>query len=77
MAISTVVRHFVLGLTIVGGILATVLGSRKVAAHLVGHEDAINGFSAEDKGSSAWFLAHPILAIIGTVAMPVPAVILR
>lgn len=77
MALSKPFRHVVLALTILGGIVLTVFGSRKIAFHLIGNEDAINGFSASDKSSSSWFLAHPILALIGTVTLPVPAVILR
>jgi hypothetical protein len=77
MAISRVWRHIVLLTIVVLGTIVFHNSSKTISKHLVGNDGGISNFAKSDPSSPSWFLAHPILAILATVLLPVPAVILR
>jgi hypothetical protein len=63
--------------TLVGSVLVSFVSWRALAYFLTGTSEISGSISLVDKSSSGWFLLHPVLAIIGTVALPVPGVIIR
>lgn len=77
MAISRQGRHILLSLVILLGLLLTIESSKLLSQYLLGSNQGLIAFSAESKSEPAWFLAHPVLSILGSVTIPVPAVILR
>jgi hypothetical protein len=77
MTIRRSLRHIVLASVILLGSLLFVQSSKIIAKHLVGGDDWLSSFSNSDPSNAAWFVAHPILAIAGSVILPVPAIILR
>lgn len=70
-------RHILLSIVICFGCLTCYFSSRYVSHHLGDNYDGLMSFSNLDASSSSWFVAHPILGILGAVVLPVPAVILR
>lgn len=77
MPISREVRHVVLFTSIVAGILTTIFGWRMLAQFLLQSSDISTSVSLEDRLSPRWFILHPLLSIIGSIALPIPGVILR
>jgi len=77
MALSRTTRHVVLALTVIMAIQIAVESWSMLAQYLTKSPDLAQSFSFEDQTSSKWFILHPVLAIIGTVCLPVPGVILR
>lgn len=77
MALARSTRHFVLSAVILLGVLLSLYSSRYIADFLGKPTGNAVTFSSTDVSSSAWFLAHPVLGILGAVTLPVPAIILR
>lgn len=59
------------------GFLLTIESSKLLSQYLIGSDQGITAFSPEKRSEPAWFLAHPILSILGSITIPVPAVIIR
>lgn len=77
MALSRSIRHVVLSGVILLGLVVSVYSSRYVAEALGKSSGVTVNFSATDMSAPSWFLAHPVLGILGAVTLPVPAIILR
>ena len=77
MALGRSTRHMLLAAVFLCAAIGTVWSSKLISHHLLGSSDGWSSFSSNDRSNPAWFLAHPILAIVGSVTLPVPAVILR
>ena len=63
--------------TILASLVLIVSAWKKLAIFLLSSDEISNGIVFSDKTSSGWFLAHPVLAITGTVCLPVPGVLVR
>jgi hypothetical protein len=77
MVLSRNTRHFVLFVSILLGAQIASSSWSMLALYLTKSEDLFASVSLDDPSSSKWFILHPVLAIIGTVCIPVPGVILR
>ena len=77
MALPRSVRHVVLSSTLLAIVLMTVASTTTLSATLLGKGQSLRDSFRSDTSSSLWFILHPLLAIAGTVSLPVPAVLLR
>ena len=77
MVLSRPARHVVLTLTVLGSIYVSFQAWGLLAVFLHKSPELLSSFSLSDRTSSHWFILHPLLAILGTVMLPVPAVLLR
>jgi len=77
MTLSRTARHFVLAATLLAGFQIAIRSWLTLALHLTKSPYIAASVSLEDPTSSKWFILHPVLAIIGTLCIPVPGVILR
>lgn len=78
MEFSKSLRSVVLALVIIWTIFFCRLGWIELLSVMgVTEADIWQSVTTLDHSTKAWFTVHPILAILGTVALPVPAVILR
>lgn len=77
MALSRNARHVVLIVSILLGAQIALTSWSMLALYLTKSSDIGASVSLDDPSSSKWFILHPVLAIIGTVCIPVPGVILR
>jgi len=77
MVISRTARHVVLAATLFAGYHITMTSWSMLALYLTKSPIISESVSLDDPSSSKWFILHPVLAIIGTICLPVPGVILR
>ena len=78
MEITKPLRSIILTLVIIWTIFFCYRGWNELLSVMgVTERDIWESISTLDHSSKAWFIIHPLLAILGTVALPVPAVILR
>lgn len=68
---------YVVAATLVVSILIVYFSGKQLAMFLLGTGDVFGSLDFSDKTSPGWFLAHPLLAILGTVAIPVPGLLVR
>ena len=59
------------------GAFVFIYSWRTIATSLNGTPNISQSVVLDDPASAKWFILHPILAIMGTVVLPIPAVILR
>lgn len=68
---------YVVAATLVVSILIVLVAWKLLGTFLLGTGEIFGSLDFSDKTSSGWFLAHPLLAILGTVALPVPGLLVR
>lgn len=77
MALSRTARHVILAGSILVGFQIAFSSWSMLALYLTKSPEISSSVSLDDPTSSKWFILHPVLAIIGTLCVPVPGVILR
>jgi hypothetical protein len=77
MHLSTQGRHIVLVFVTLIGFAVVVASSVLLSRKLSDSSLPNASFPVGDPSSKSWFLAHPVLAIVGAVVLPVPGIILR
>jgi hypothetical protein len=74
---SKILRTVILLVTIGWTVVYSIYGWRELCSVLIGHKSIRRSVSFTDLSAPEWFMLHPLLAILGTVALPVPGIILR
>lgn len=78
MVLSHPTRSLVLPAVVVGGCGVFLASWRMLSGSLLKTSVLAESFNnLADRAGPSWFLWHPLFAIMGTVVLPIPAVILR
>lgn len=77
MALSSLGRSVLILLTIAWSVAYCFYGWTALSSVLIGHRTIRRSVSLTDFSANEWFILHPLLAVLGTVALPVPGIILR
>ena len=77
MALSALGRSVLMLLTVAWSVAYCFFGWTELSSVLIGHKTIRRSVSLTDFSANEWFILHPLLAVLGTVALPVPGIILR